>query len=70
MKPIDQYRMQMAGISSAALGYWKIGDDIHPDYDINAIRDVANLYAKYDELYKANLTEPVKDNPDDYVRQF
>lgn len=38
--------------------------------DIKAIRDVANLYAKYDELYKANLTEPVKDNPDSYVRQF
>lgn len=50
---IEQYRMQMAGISTAAIGYWKEGDSIHPDYDTVALRDVARLYAKYDALYKA-----------------
>lgn len=49
---IEQYRLQMAGISTAALGYWKLGDTIHPDYDTPALRDVAALYAKYDELFK------------------
>lgn len=48
----EQYRMQMAGISTAAIGYWKEGDPIHPDYDTVALRDVAKLYAKYDALYK------------------
>lgn len=51
----EQYRMQMAGISTAAFGYWKEGDDIHPDYDTVALRDVARLYAKYAEL-RAALT--------------
>ena len=50
---IEQYRLQMAGISTAALGYWKEGDDIHPDYDTPAIRDVAKLYAKYAALFEA-----------------
>jgi len=50
---VEQYRMQMAGISTAALGYWKEGDTIHPDYDTLALRDVAKLYAKYDTLFKA-----------------
>ena len=49
----EQYRMQMAAICTAAIGYWKEGDDIHPDYDTLALRDVAKLYAKYDVLYKA-----------------
>ena len=53
LEDIEQYRLQMAGISTAAFGYWKEGDDIHPDYDTLALRDVAKLYAKYDELYKA-----------------
>ena len=53
LQEIEQYRMQMAGISTAAIGYWKEGDDIHPDYDTIALRDVAKLYAKYDALYKA-----------------
>lgn len=44
---IEQYRMQMAGISTAAFGYWVEGDSIHPDYDTIALRDVAKLYAKY-----------------------
>lgn len=38
---------QLAGISTAAMGYWKEGDSIHPDYDSVALRDVAKLYAKY-----------------------
>jgi hypothetical protein len=50
---IEQYRMQMAGISTAALGYWKEGDSIHPDYDTTALRDVAKLYAKYAALHAA-----------------
>lgn len=53
LQNIEQYRMQMAGISSAALGYWQESDSIHPDYDTVALRDVAKLYAKYDKLYKA-----------------
>lgn len=53
LQEIEQYRMQMAGISTAAIGYWKEGDGIHPDYDTVALRDVAKLYAKYDELYNA-----------------
>lgn len=52
LEDIEQYRMQMAGISTAAIGYWKEGDSIHPDYDTLALRDVAKLYAKYDALYK------------------
>ena len=52
LQEIEQYRMQMAGISTAAIGYWKVGDGIHPDYDTVALRDVAKLYAKYDGLYK------------------
>lgn len=53
LEDIEQYRLQMAGISTAAFGYLKEGDDIHPYYDTLALRDVAKLYAKYDELYKA-----------------
>ncbi len=55
---IEQYRLQMAGISTAAIGYWKEGDSIHPDYDTVALRDVAKLYAKYDELYKKLNPQP------------
>lgn len=53
LQDIEQYRLQMAGISTAAIGYWKEGDSIHPDYDTLALRDVAKLYSKYDALYKA-----------------
>ena len=53
LKDIEQYRMQMAGICTAAIGYWKEADSIHPDYDTVALRDVAKLYAEYDALYKA-----------------
>lgn len=60
LQDIEQYRMQMASISTAAIGYWKEGDGIHPDYDTPALRDVAMLYAKYDALYKAQpAQEPV-----------
>ena len=53
LQDIEQYRMQMAGICTAAIGYWKEGDGIYPDYDTLALQDVAKLYSKYDELYKA-----------------
>jgi hypothetical protein len=52
---IEQYQMQMAGISTAALGYWSEGDEIHPDYDTPALRDVARLYVKYDQLFKERV---------------
>lgn len=47
---IEQYRLQMAAISTAAIGYWKEDDGIHPDYDTPVLRDVAKLYAKYEKL--------------------
>lgn len=53
LQDIEQYRLQMAGISTAALGYWKEGDSIHPDYDTLALRDVAKLYANYAALCNA-----------------
>ena len=53
LQDIEQYRMQMASISAAAIGYWKECDGIRPDYDTPVLRDVAMLYAKYDALYKA-----------------
>jgi hypothetical protein len=60
LQDIEQYRIQMAGICTAAIGYWKETDGIHPDYDTPALRDVAKLYTKYDALYKAQQKqEPV-----------
>lgn len=53
LQSIEQYRIQMAGISTAALGYRTEAEGIHPDYDTVAIRDVAKLYAKYEALHKA-----------------
>lgn len=53
LERVEQYRMQMAAISTAAIGYWKEGDNIHQDYNTIALRDVAKLYAKYSELYTA-----------------
>ena len=56
----EQYRMQMAAICTAAIGYWTEYDSIGSDYDTVALRDVAKLYAKYDALYKAQPEqEPV-----------
>lgn len=52
LEDIEQYRLQMAGISTAAIGYWKESDGILHDYDTLALRDVAKLYAKYDALFK------------------
>jgi len=57
---METYRMQLAGISTAALGYWKESDSIHPDYDTVALRDVAKLYAKYDALYRASLSQVLR----------
>lgn len=57
LEDIEQYRLQMAGICNAAIGYWKNGDNINPDYNTLALRDVAKLYAKYDELYKAQAEQ-------------
>lgn len=67
----EQYRMQMAGISTAALGYWKKGDAIHPDCDTPALRDVAKLYAEYDALYKAAAARvPLSEAASEVVRIF
>lgn len=52
LQNIEQYRMQMAAISSAAFGYWKRSDSILPDYDTPALRDVAALYQSYNVLYQ------------------
>ena len=40
--------MRLAGISTAAQGYFKDGESIHPDYDTVALRDVTALYRKYE----------------------
>ncbi len=58
----EQYRMQMAAISTASFGYWKDGDSILPEYDTVALRDVAKLYATYDAKYKLveQLAEALK----------
>ncbi len=63
----EQYRMQMAGISTAAIGYWKEGEPIHPDYDTVALRDVAKLYAKYDALYKTQQPQSRPDFTDEWT---
>ena len=49
----EQHTMQLAAISTAAIGYFKDGDSIHPGYDSTALRDVTKMYAKYAELYAA-----------------
>ncbi len=49
LSDIEQYRLQIAAICTAAIGYWVESDPIHPDYDTVALRDVARLYAKYDK---------------------
>jgi hypothetical protein len=62
LEDIEQYRMQMAGISTAAIGYWKEGDSIHPDYDTTALRDVAKLYARYAALYTTPPAAPKEEH--------
>lgn len=42
--------LQLSAISTASIGYFKDGDDIHADYDTTALRDVTKLYAKVSEL--------------------
>ena len=61
--PDERHVMQLAGISTAAYGYWKEGDSIHPDYDTVALRDVAKLYAKYAELYEKQSAPPAAPAP-------
>jgi len=53
LQDIEQYRVQMAAISTASLGYWKEGEAILPEYDTVPLRDVAKLYAKYEALHTA-----------------
>lgn len=61
LEDVEQYRLQMAGISTAALGYWKEGDGINPEYDTVPLRDVARLYAKYEALHKAQPSGAARD---------
>jgi hypothetical protein len=70
LQEIEQYRMQMAGISTAAVGYWKEGDSIHPDYDTPALRDVAKLYAKYDTIYATPPAQPVVPLTDEQISKI
>lgn len=67
LEDVEQYRMRMAGICTAAIGYWKEGDPIHPDYDTPALRDVAKLYAQYDALYKAQQPQARPDFTDEWA---
>lgn len=48
----ELYRMQMAAISTAALGYHKAGDTIHADFDTPELHDVQALYKKYTVAYE------------------
>ena len=50
LSDIEQYRMQMSLISTAAFGYWKDGDRIHTDYNTVALKDVVRLYKRYENL--------------------
>jgi hypothetical protein len=52
----EKHRLQMTAISTAASGYWKQEDEIHPNYWTPSLIDVAKLYKKYDELYKMKNT--------------
>ena len=62
--PDEQYQAQMAAISTAAIGYWKEGDAIHPDYDTVALHDVAKLYVKYSLLFNALAAAPAQAQDD------
>lgn len=60
LQSIEQYRIQMAGISTAAIGYCRTGEKIYPDYDTQPLRDVMALYDKYDALHKiVHAEQPV-----------
>lgn len=58
--------IKLAAISTASFGYWKEGDSIKDEYDSVALRDVAKLYAKYDDLFKqvARYKEKFGDLPE------
>lgn len=45
-RQLENERQKVAGCSTAALGYWKEGDSLHPDYECTAIHDVASLYQR------------------------
>jgi len=49
----ERHRLQLAAISTAAFGYWTERDEIQPEYDTVALRDVAKLFAKHAELSAA-----------------
>ena len=53
----ETHRIQLAGISTASLGYWKIGDSLDKKYETTALRDTARLYEKYAELYDKKNNE-------------
>ena len=50
--PTEQEAIKLAAISTAAIGYFKDGDPIQPEYDTVALRDVTALYTKYEALHK------------------
>lgn len=59
LQEIELYRMQMAAISSAALGYCTADKPILPEYKTLALADVQAIYAKYAALYEAAQQQPV-----------
>jgi hypothetical protein len=65
----EQYRLQMAAISTAALGYWTEEEGIKPEYDTVPLRDVARLYAKYAALHSSQATK-VQAVPVAYLRYW
>jgi hypothetical protein len=42
----EAYRVQMAAISTAAMGFWHEGQGIDPSFDTPVLRDVAKLYQR------------------------
>lgn len=45
-KELENERQKVAACSTAAYGWWKEGDALHPDYECAAIHDVAQLYQR------------------------
>jgi hypothetical protein len=56
----EQYRMQMAGISTAAFGYCKSIAKVHEKYVTTALKDVIKLYKKYDALFQIDPDKSMK----------
>ena len=46
----ETHEIQLASISIAACGHWNPDMDVRQEYDTEALRDVAELYAKKTEL--------------------